>query len=377
MKYNIPFIKPSFPEEHEIAKDYSQIVDSNWFTNFGPYEQEFRARLEEYVGNDVKAVTFNNATIGLLAAIEGLIGRGNGKEYIAMPSFTFIAGAQAIIWAGYKPYFVDIDSKSLQMDVNNLENVIDEVKGVLFCNVFGIGNPDMEAIEEIATKNSKPLVVDSAAGFGSKYIDGTFLGNKGDCEVFSFHATKPFAIGEGGAILTKDIELAKRLKKITNFGFGDSRDAEELGFNGKLQEFNAAIGILQLKKLDAKIASRQDTYSQYASFLENLGFKAIDNAENSSLGFAPFVCPEAIGRNGLVRYLNINGIQAREYYNPPIHRQSYFVSNRNQWADSGLDNTENVCDNIFSLPIHDDMRMVDVESVLSEIGRYAKDNKRA
>lgn len=377
MKYNIPFIKPSFPEEHEIAKDYSQIVDSNWFTNFGPYEQEFRARLEEYVGNDVKAVTFNNATIGLLAAIEGLIGRGNGKEYIAMPSFTFIAGAQAIIWAGYKPYFVDIDSKSLQMDVNNLENVIDEVKGVLFCNVFGIGNPDMEAIEEIATKNSKPLIVDSAAGFGSKYIDGTFLGNKGDCEVFSFHATKPFAIGEGGAILTKDIELAKRLKKITNFGFGDSRDAEELGFNGKLQEFNAAIGILQLKKLDAKIASRQDTYSQYASFLENLGFKAIDNAENSSLGFAPFVCPEAIGRNGLVRYLNINGIQAREYYNPPIHRQSYFVSNRNQWADSGLDNTENVCDNIFSLPIHDDMRMVDVESVLSEIGRYAKDNKRA
>lgn len=376
MKYNIPFIKPSFPEEHEIAKDYSQIVESNWFTNFGPYEQEFRSRLEEYVGHEVNAVTFNNATMGLLAAIEGLLGRGDGREYIAMPSFTFIAGAQAIIWAGYKPFFIDIDSKSLQMDTEALENAIDKVKGVLFCNVFGIGNPDIDMIENIASKNSKALIVDSAAGFGSRYTDGTFLGHRGDCEVFSFHATKPFAIGEGGAILTKDAALAKRLKKITNFGFGDSRDAEELGFNGKLQEFNAAIGALQLKKLDAKIAGRQAAYLKYAELLESLGFNSVENADHSSLGFAPFICPEDIGRNGLVRYLNVNGIQAREYYNPPIHKQAYFVDNDYIWSDSGLNVTDRVSERILSLPIHDDMQKSDIDIILLEIDKYAKENKR-
>lgn len=286
MQYNVPFIKPTFPSEEEISKDYIEIVKANWYTNFGPYEQKFRRSLGEYIGQSTVAITFNNATSGLMAAIISLLGHGDGSQYILVPSFTFIAGAQAIIWCGYKPFFIDIDIKNLQMDYKIAENELhnsSSVAGILLCNSFGIGNPDIDKWESIAKARSLPLIIDSAAGFGSKYKDGRLLGAKGDCEIFSFHATKPFAVGEGGAVFTKNPKLASVIKDITNFGFGNNRDTEYLGFNAKMQEFNAAIGLAQLKKFNQQLQSRKLTYIKYLEGLKSYNFDFIENAENSSL----------------------------------------------------------------------------------------------
>ncbi len=123
-----------------------------------------------------------------------------------MPSFTFVAVAQAALWAGYRPWFIDIDADTWQPSAPSARAVLecsrDRVAGILLANVFGVGNPQVGAWEDLAAQWDLPIVIDSAAGFGSAYADGERLGGRGACEIFSFHATKPFAIGEGGALVS-------------------------------------------------------------------------------------------------------------------------------------------------------------------------------
>lgn len=366
MKYKVPFIKPSFPPEDDVITEYRHIVKSNWYTNFGPYENRFKKSIEDYIGNNVHAITFNNATIGLMAAIVALVGRGDNKKKIIIPSFTFVAGAQAIIWSGYQPSFIDIRRNTFQADHDAAETLINknDVAAIMFCNTFGIGNPEIEKWEKLAKKYNKPLIIDSAAGFGSLYTDGSKVGSKGDCEVFSFHATKPFAIGEGGAIVTKDKSFADRLKKITNFGFTTDRDSDTIATNAKLQEINAAIGILQFKCFDKRLATRRLSYKLYEDGLTSVGFGVIPNANKSSLCFASFMCPEKINRDNLLDYLNSCGVQAKNYYNPPIHMQKYFNTNQK------LETTEKVAKGIISLPIHDNMPKSLVNYTIDNITHY-------
>ena len=196
MSFNtIPFINPQFPDASLLAEDFEQIKANNWYTNFGPYEVKFKSALEAFIGQSVHASTFNNATSALLAALITIFGKGNDTKYIVVPSFTFVAGPQAIVWCGYKPLFLDIDPNTLQMDANGYnalpEAVKKQVVGVLFCNTFGVGDPNIGAWQTLCKKENLPLIIDSAAGFGSLYSDGSYIGAQGDCEIFSFHATKP------------------------------------------------------------------------------------------------------------------------------------------------------------------------------------------
>lgn len=352
MKYNIPFIKPNFPAVNELANEYTSIIKSNWYTNFGPYEKKFRQAIEEYIDhNGIISVTFANATIALIAAIVSILGKGDGSKKIIMPSFTFVAGAQAILWGGYRPIFVDINPDDLQANINLAQKILsvdDDIVAILFCNSFGIGSKDIIKWESMARKHSIPLIIDSAAGFGSKYSTGEALGSKGNCEIFSFHATKPFAIGEGGAVTTKDSNLAKKLHEFTNFGFNDVGNSTQLSMNAKMQELNAVIGLLQFKHFESRLKNRRLAYKNYWRHLEGVGFKSVDNIENSSLCFATLICPPAIDNLQLIKHLQSLGIQARKYYNLPIHKQAYF--------ENGLElyNTEIVANSVISLPIHDD-----------------------
>jgi dTDP-4-amino-4,6-dideoxygalactose transaminase len=370
MKYNIPFIKPSFPSIEDVSEKYSSIIASNTFTNFGPVENDFRSEIKKYIKQDVDVATFSNATSALMASIVAINGRGDGTKSIIMPSFSFVAGAQAISWSGYNPIFIDINNDNLQADLEKAASVItkdrSKIAGILYTNVFGIGSPDLSDWEALSENYSLPLIIDSAAGFGSKYDNNNLLGSKGSCEIFSFHATKPFAIGEGGAVTTKDLILADKLRKMTNFGFDNKRNSIEFGFNAKMQEFNAAIGLLQFKDFDRRLNNRRKAFEKYRDILIKLGFRTIPNIELSSLCFASFICPNELNRNNLVNYLNNIGIQARFYYHPPIHMQSYFKQNIK------LSNTEDISRSIVSLPIHDDENLEYVEIILNEINEYLK-----
>ncbi|WP_374007752.1 DegT/DnrJ/EryC1/StrS family aminotransferase [Leifsonia sp. LS-T14] len=368
MSYDVPFIRPLFPSGDAIAADLDRIVASNWFTNFGPIEREFAQAVADFVGEGHQAVTFSNATLGLLAAVQAVAGRGDGSRSVIVPSFTFAAGPQAIVWAGHRPLFIDIEPSSLQPSLEEASAAIDanpgRIAAILLCNTFGIGNPRIAEWEELSARSGIPLIIDSAAGFGSRYTPERRVGDAGVCEVFSFHATKPFAIGEGGAVVTRDHELAERLKSFSNFGFEPGSGATQLGLNGKLQEFNAALGLRQLADFDAAVRSRQEVLSELQSRLPTGLFRAPDNIGASSVCFGSFLLPTEALRDRALARLAAGGVEARSYYSPAVHTQPYFAEGE---SAGPLDVTADVGRRIVSLPIHQEMRRADIDRVVESL----------
>lgn len=366
MSFEIPFIRPMFPDSALIGQDFDAIATSNWFTNFGPREREFRSAIATYLGDGgLQAVTFSSATTALLGALHAVLGRGDGVRQIVVPSFTFAAGPAAIEWAGFCPLLIDIDEDSLQPSLADARSALEQpghtVAAILLCNTFGIGNAAIADWEELAQEHAIPLVIDSAAGFGSQYQDGNPVGTAGVCEVFSFHATKPFAIGEGGAIVTRDPALAQRLTSFQNFGFQAGAGAVTLGLNGKLQEINAAIGLRQLIGFDEAVASRRSTLLKYRDALHHVAHFP-EGIERSSVCFASIVMPSRSDRDSRLEALSNGGVEARAYYAPPVHVQPHFAGLPRV---SSLAVTESVVDRILSLPVHQDMAHEDVRRVIS------------
>jgi dTDP-4-amino-4,6-dideoxygalactose transaminase len=368
VRFEIPFIRPNFPNSVLIGKDFEDIAASNWYTNFGPKEREFRGAITRYVGDGRIAITFANATLALMAIVHTALGQGDNSRYVIVPSFTFAAGASAIEWAGYLPLFIDIDRDTLQPSLAEASAAIHEHKrdiaGILLCNTFGIGNVEIDAWENLASRSGIPLIIDSAAGFGSRYGGERRLGTAGLAEVFSFHATKPFAIGEGGAILTSDEQLAESLQSFQNFGFKDGKGAIALGLNGKLQEINAAIGLRQLTGFDDAIRSRQAVVEAYRAGLQDTGIRLPIGIEHSSVCFASLLYPNEAARDHAMEVLTASGIEIRKYYSPPIHRQPHF-----EGADriGDLSRTDIVVDTILSVPVYTNMDDSIVRAVVAAI----------
>lgn len=368
MSMQIPFISPVFPRPGEVAEDFAEIVDSNWYTNFGPFERRFRREIEEWVGPGAHAATFTNATVALMSAVIEVFGRGDGHGVILVPSFTFAAGPEAIEWAGHRAVFIDIDPVSLQPSLDGARRALRDrghaVKGVLLCNSFGIANALVAEWEAMCAEHEVPLLIDSAAGFGSTYVDGTSLGLRGSAEVFSFHATKPMAIGEGGAIVTRDAELAERLRSSQNFGFAEGKGAIRLGLNGKLQEINAAIGLRQLTVFTAALAGRRAVLERYRAGLQSEGWTFPTDIEFSSVCFATVIAPSEKERDRASRALARAGVEARQYYSPPVHLQPFFEK-RERVGDLAV--TVSTARHALSLPVHQTMSNDSIDLVVSAV----------
>ena len=371
MLSEIPFIRPSFPGPDELAEDFSEIVNVNWYTNFGPKERQFARALSDYLGPDLRVATFANGTLALIAALHATVGAGTRDRYLLMPSFTFIAVAQAALWVGYRPWFIDIDPDTWQPSVCSaravLEHSRDRVAGILLTNAFGVGNPQVGAWEDLAAEWELPIVLDSAAGFGSMYAEGERLGGRGACEIFSFHATKTFAIGEGGALVSRNPRLVEQAYYFQNFGFAGSRECTQLGMNAKLQELNAAIGLRQLVGLDRRITSRRNVFECYRTELGPVGLRFQPNAEASSLQCGSACCTSANQSAAVLTSLRKHAIQARNYYNPPLHLHPHFVASPELVQSADLAVTLNICSRIVSLPIHDYMAPEDVARVIAAV----------
>lgn len=375
MPSEIPFIRPTFPDPSMVAAEYEEIVRSNWFTNFGPKERRFTQALAEYIGNECAVATFANGSLALLAAIHSSTGYGSRDKYLLMPSFTFAAVAESAIWLGYRPWFIDIDPHTWQPSLPAAQEILeshrDEVAGILLTNAFGVGNPQIDDWEACAAEWDLPIVIDSAAGFGSAYTDGTKLGTRGTCEIFSFHATKPFAVGEGGALASRDAKLVDHARDFTNFGFAPkSRECATLGLNAKMAEMSSAIGLRQLIDFDQRLASRREVFSAYKRELADLDLQFQPNAEVSSLCFASIVCSSAIQKASMLASLQAFAVQARDYYNPPQHCHPYFQANPELTREADLSVTADICSRIISVPIHDHMDPADVARVVEAITSY-------
>ena len=296
------------------------------------------------------------------------MGLGKSNRYLLMPSFTFAGVPQAAIWSGYLPWFIDIDPVTWQANPECAESLLekhrDRVAGIILPNASGVGTPHIAEWEEIAANWELPMVIDSAAGFGSKYQDGELLGARGACEIFSFHATKPFAIGEGGALASHDKRIIASAHDFQNFGLNSSRLCHQLGINGKLSEINAAIGLRQLVDLDRRLASRRVTFEYYRSRLEPLGLSFQQNAVNSAHQYASVCCDSSEQKGSLLESLRDHGVEGRDYYNPPLHLHPYFLEDSEQSLKFDLSVTEDISSRIVSLPLHENMPAFDVDLVI-------------
>ncbi|MFZ1301783.1 MAG: DegT/DnrJ/EryC1/StrS family aminotransferase [Candidatus Microsaccharimonas sp.] len=372
----IPFIKPVMPKSSDMAKDYEAIVDSNWFTNFGPFENKFRHSAEDYLANDTHVTTIANATLGLDLSIRALINRDERAKEVIIPSFTFAAGAEVILSNGLTPVFIDIDRDSLQPNIDEARRYIetrrDSMAGILLCNIFGVGNQKIAEWEDLADEFNTPLIVDTAAGFGSRYSEDENVGSRGDCEVFSLHATKPFAVGEGGLVVSKNEDFIEKIRHLQNFGFDASRQIADIGTNAKLQEVNCAIGLRQIDGFADRLSNRQDTLRLYKESLEPLGHVFQPNDELSTVAFASVITPSSELGNSIHQNLQQAGVEARRYYTPLHYQKSLSTL---ALRASSLAVTEDIASRIISLPVHDSMQESDIEKIISIFAEQSNEAK--
>jgi len=311
----ISFQRPALPATDEIDRYLNRSRAEHWFSNGGPCWRLLRDRLGDRVGAYCLPVA--SGTAGLMTALAAL-GAGPGARAL-LPSFTFIATAQAAVWSGFKPLLADLDPESWHLDPEAVEEVVGSgaAEAVIAVSAFGTPPPPSlrERWEHSCRQAGIPLVVDSAAGFGAVAEDGVAVGAQGDIEVVSFHATKPFAIGEGGAVFTRDRQLHDRLEEIVNFGLRPDRTiGSPRGLNAKMSELHAATALAVLDRLDEILGQRRNTAGALReSASANCSWQR--SCERSTWQFLPVALDSPEHRDRL-RTACADRVEVRVYYEP-------------------------------------------------------------
>jgi dTDP-4-amino-4,6-dideoxygalactose transaminase len=313
--------QPELPPLEEFMPYLQKIWDARVLTNGGPFHKMFEAALCEYLG--VKHVClFTNATIALVTALQSLRIAG---EVITTP-YSFVATAHSLMWNGIKPVFVDVDPVTLNMDPARIEAAITPHTTAIM-PIHCYGTPcDVEGIQRIADNYNLKVIYDAAHAFGVRREEEGELRsvlNHGDLSVLSFHATKVFNTFEGGAIICPDAKTKQRIDHLKNFGFVNETTVVATGINGKMSEFNAALGLLQLKHVDEAIARRGAVEAQYRALLRDVpGIRMLDRSAGATPNHSYFpilVGPDyALGRDGLYQRLRDEDVMARRYFYPLI-----------------------------------------------------------
>lgn len=348
------FQRPAPPPLADVAAYYHLSEEAGFFANGGPCSRLLEERISERLGG-AHCVSVASGTAGLLVALRAVLGPPSPGRLVAIPSFTFAATACAILWAGFRPLFVDVEPTTWQLDPAALESVAREgrhdLAGVLACSTFGSPPPAWmrRSYRETSRRHGVPLLFDSAAAFGSIDDEGRPAGGVGDTEVFSFHATKPFSVGEGGAVVTADAALAARMRAISNFGMDPgTRVAHEVGINGKMSELAAAAGLAMLDRYPETLAGRRETASRLQGAIHPRALTYQRGSEGSTWQILQGLSPGAGHRAAALRVAGRLGVQARSYFDPPLHRQPAFADLPR--ADA-LRATESIAARALSLPM--------------------------
>jgi dTDP-4-amino-4,6-dideoxygalactose transaminase len=358
----VPFQRPILPEADAVDRYFAASRQQRWFSNEGPCWQLLRTRLETATG--AACVPTASATAGLLLLLCALRPRSaRGASVALMPSFTFPATAQAAIWNRLEPEFVDIAPAHWHMDPEELEAALSARRGdvavILAVSAFGTPPPPVvrKRWRELAASYRVPLVLDSAAGFGALAEDGCPVGAQGDAEVVSFHATKPLPAGEGGAVFATDPELAGEIRRLSNFGFDDDRQAiAEFGINAKLSEQAAATVLAALDAADRYLGARREKADRILAALAGHAASQRGGAYGT-WQFVPIEARDAAHRSRILAAAD-GRVEMRTYYDP-LHRMPAF---RSLGRTGPLATTEAVSAAIVSLPM-----AVDLDE--GEIGR--------
>ncbi len=365
--------RPNMGNRQRFFERVNDILDRRWLTNDGHCVQEFEHQIAHLIG--VKhCIATCNGTVALQIATRaaGLTGD------VIVPSMTFIATAHALQWQGMTPVFCDIDAKSHNLDPSRVEELITfRTSGIIGVHLWG-RSCDVEALAEIARRWSLKLIFDAAHAFGSSHR-GTMIGNFGDAEVLSFHATKLVHAFEGGAVVTNDDALAAKARLMRNFGFSGPDSVITIGTNGKMNEISAAMGLTSLESMDRFISTNYRNYKQYQRELAGIpGVDLVTYDESGKCNYQYIVLEineleTRLSRDHLVDILRAENVRARRYFYPGCHRLEPYCSS----SPSGLylPVTEKVLQRVLCLPTGTGIKPAEV-SQICQIIRWVIENAK-
>jgi dTDP-4-amino-4,6-dideoxygalactose transaminase len=364
--------RPNVGDRGRLLARFNDLLDRRWFSNRGPYVQEFELQLAKLLGVR-HCITVANGTIALEIAARAL---GLSGEVIT-PSFTFVATAHALQWMEITPVFCDIDPRTHSLDPRQVERMITpRTSGIVGVHVWG--EPcAVEELTDIAARRKLTLMFDASHAFGCGH-GGRMIGNFGAAEIFSFHATKFFNTFEGGAIATNDDDLAAKIHLMKNFGFAGYDNVIYLGTNGKMSEVCAAMGLTGLESLDAFIAVNRSHYRSYQTLLAGLpGVSVFPIQTDEPRNFQHVVLEvdedrTRISRDGIVRLLHAENVLVRRYFYPGCHRMEPY---RSLLPHAGLilPETESLCSRVLVLPTGTAIDGSDIEAICALL-RLAVEN---
>ena len=363
-KNDIFVTKPSLPDLDEFLPYLQKIWTAKILTNQGPFHQQLEKELCVYLGVDHISL-FTNATVALITALQALGTRG---EVITTP-YSFVATAHSLVWSDVTPVFTDIDPNTLNLDPRKIESAITS-KTTAIMPVHCYGHPcDVDAIQKIANKYNLKIIYDAAHAFGVQCHCGSVL-NHGDLSVLSFHATKVFNTFEGGAIVSHNLETKQRIDQLKNFGIVSETEVVSVGLNGKMSEFNAALGLLQLKHIDKAILRRKEIDQFYRDRLDRVKGVRLLSATEKTSNYAYFpilIQPDyPITRDELYMRLKDQGIHARRYFYPLI---THFAPYRNSPSahQENLPVATAAAEQVLCLPIYSELDFLTVSRIIDLI----------
>lgn len=352
MADKITVTKTFLPPLEEYTKRIEQIWESRHITNHGPFTLELEAKLKEYFG--VEYLSFvNNGTIALQIAIKAADLKG---EIITTP-FSYVATTSSIVWEGCKPVFVDIDPDSFCINPDLIEAAITEkTTGIIATHVYGNACA-VEKIDAIAKKHNLRVIYDAAHAFGVK-IGGRSLMNFGDISTLSFHATKLFHTGEGGAIVTNDKDLAHRIAYMRNFGHNGEEAFWGLGINAKGSELHSAMGVAIFPYLSEIISARKEASDLYEELLADLPIKRPATRPDQEYNYAyfPVLLPSEESLLKVKDALNNENIFPRRYFYPALSTLSYVDKYDVPVCDD-------IAPRIMCLPLYHDLEAENVRKI--------------
>ena len=309
--------RPLLPNFEDFCNSSKEIFDSKWLTNMGSKHNILEEKLKEEL--KVKNfMLFNNGTIALLTAIKAL-NLPQGSEVITTP-FTFAATPHCIAWNGCTPVFCDIEPNTMTIDADKIESLITpKTSAIVAVHVYGFPC-DVYKIEKIAKKHNLKVIYDAAHAFSTE-IDGRGIGTFGDITMFSFHSTKLFNTIEGGGLAFNDDNFKRRIYNLRNFGIQSEEIVEEVGINGKMNEFQAAMGLLNLQIYRQEQEKRQvikDFYDKALSDVKGIRIPKMPENTTNSYQYYPIVIEKdyPLTRDELYDKLKAQNIYARKYFYP-------------------------------------------------------------
>jgi len=366
MSRRITVSRSSMPPIEEYLEEIRSLWDSRWLTNYGTKHNELEAKLAEYMGVE-NLILYVNGQTALQAALEALELSG---EVITTP-YTFISTTHAIVRNGLTPVYCDIRSEDCNIDVSKIEALITEkTSAIVPVHIYGSAC-DVAAIDKIAQKYHLKVVYDAAQATGVT-INGKGIGNFGDASIFSFHATKAYHTIEGGAVTYSDPALKDALTKLPNYGHGrkDGYGADYPGFNGKMNEFQAAMGICNLRYIDGWVAKRKTVDERYRSRLKDIkGIRCLPYQEgvNWNYTYFPIIVEDEYGisRDDLIKKMNDAHIYPKIYFAPLMIDCNCY---QGAYGNADVPVARHIVDRVLALPMNAELSADDVDTICTVIG---------